>query len=336
MKKNKAINTVIYKNNDSREDKQKVKEPNLSLSTLEKQISLEISPYPLKKKEKIDFTNQIINEDCENYLKNIPDNSVDLIFTSPPYADQRSSTYGGIKPEKYVSWFIPKAFQFLRVLKPTGSFILNIKERVVDGERHTYVIELILALRRQGWLWTEEYMWHKRNSHPGKWPNRFRDNWERLLHFTKTKNFNMYQDSVMVPVGDWAQDRLKKLSVTDKRRDNSKVGSGFGKNISNWVGRDMVYPSNVLHMATECYNRQHSAVFPVALPEWFIKLFTNPGDLILDPFNGSGTTCVAAKQLGRTYLGIDINEEFCILATERLKKTNLVNGKRTNHESIEP
>ncbi len=265
------------------------------------------------------FSNKIIGGDCEEILKSLPDNSIDLIFTSPPYADQRTTTYGGIKPDKYVSWFLPKTKEFLRILKPTGSFILNIKERVVDGERHTYVIELILEMKKQGWLWTEEYMWHKKNSHPGKWPNRFRDNWERLLHFTKSKKFSMYQDEVMVPVGGWAQSRLKNLSESDKRRDNSRVGSGFGKNISNWVGRDMVYPSNVLHMATECYNQQHSAVFPVALPEWFVKLLTKPGDIVLDPFNGSGTTCVAANRLNRKYLGIDINNEYCEIAIQRLR-----------------
>ena len=191
------------------------------------------------------YHDSIICGDCETVLKDLPDNSVDLIVTSPPYADQRKSTYGGIHPDKYVDWFMPKADQMLRVLKPSGSFILNIKERVVDGERHTYVLELILEMRRHGWLWTEEYMWHKKNSHPGKWPNRFRDNWERLLHFTKTKKFKMFQDEVMVPVGDWAQERLRNLSETDKRRDNSRVGSGFGKKISNWIGREMVYPSNV-------------------------------------------------------------------------------------------
>lgn len=227
-------------------------------------------------------------------------------------------TYGGISPDRYVKWFIPKADQFLRVLRPTGTFILNIKERVVDGERHTYVMELVIEMRKHGWVWTEEYMWHKKNSHPGKWPNRFRDSWEHLFQFNKTKKFKMFQDHVMVPVGDWAASRLKNLSETDRQRDNSRVGSGFGKKISNWVGRDMVYPNNVLHMATECYNRQHSATFPVALPEWFIRLFTEEDDLVLDPFNGSGTTCVAAKRLSRHFLGIDIDEEYCRIALERL------------------
>jgi DNA modification methylase len=96
------------------------------------------------------FENQILLGDCEEVLKSFPDNSVDLIFTSPPYADQRKKTYGGIKPDDYVDWFLPKAAQFFRVLKPRGTFVLNIKERVVNGERHTYVIELILELRKQG------------------------------------------------------------------------------------------------------------------------------------------------------------------------------------------
>ena len=265
----------------------------------------------------MDFVNKIIQGDCGEVLQELPDACIDLIFTSPPYADQRANTYGGVKPTEYVEWFLPKAKQFLRVLKPTGTFILNIKERVVSGERHTYVMELILKMREQGWLWTEEFIWHKKNCYPGKWPNRFRDSWERLLQFNKEKKFHMYQEEVMVPVGEWAKDRLANLSVTDQARDESKVGSGFGKNVSHWVGRDKVYPTNVIHMATECGNKNHSAAFPVALPVWFLKLFTKPEDIVLDPFVGSGTTAVAALELNRNYLGIDISENYCELARTR-------------------
>lgn len=271
----------------------------------------------------MDFINKLTLGDCAEVLKEFPDNSVDLIFTSPPYADQRQKTYGGVRPDEYVDWFLPKVEQFFRVLKPTGTFILNIKERVVDGERHTYVIDLILRMRELGWLWTEEFIWHKKNSYPGKWPNRFRDNWERLLQFNKQKKFNMYQEAVMIPVGDWAKDRLANLSETDKTRDESKVGSGFGKNISNWLGRNMVYPTNVIYMATECSNKNHSAAFPVELPAWFIKLFTQVGDVVLDPFIGSGTTAVAAIQLGRYYVGIDINEEYINLSRTRLSEIQI-------------
>lgn len=116
----------------------------------------------------------------------------------------------------------------------------------------------------------------------------------------------MYQEEVMVPMGDWKKTRLRKLSDTDKIRDNSKVGSGFGKNISNWIDREMAYPTNVLHLATECSNKNHSAAFPEGLPEWFIKLFTKPGDWILDPFMGSGTTNFVAQKMLRNSIGIEI------------------------------
>ncbi len=248
--------------------------------------------------------------DSKVELKKLKDNSVDLIITSPPYADQRKGTYGGIHPDKYVNWFLPISKELLRVLKPSGTFILNIKEKVVEGERSTYVIELILEMKRQGWLWTEEFIWHKKNSYPGKWPNRFRDSWERLLQFNKDRKFNMYQESVMVPMGKWAKTRLRNLSDTDKIRDNSKVGSGFGKNISNWIERDKAFPTNVLHLATECNNKNHSAAFPEELPEWFIKLFTKENDIVLDPFMGSGTSLIVANRLKRNSIGIDIVEEY--------------------------
>ena len=261
--------------------------------------------------------NEILCGDCLEVLTDLPSNSVDLIVTSPPYADQRKHTYGGTHPDQYAEWFLPRAAEMLRVLKDSGSFVLNIKERAVDGCRSTYVLKLILALCEQGWFWTEEYIWHKKNCHPGKWPNRFRDAWERCLHFTKSKRFYMNQDAVKVPMGDWRHSRLKNLSETDKRRDNSKVKSGFGKKIENWVGRDMAYPSNVLHLATECGNKNHSAAFPQALPAFFIKLFSKPGDLVLDPFVGSGTVPTVARSLSRDYLGIDIQESYVEEATER-------------------
>lgn len=267
----------------------------------------------------MEIETKVVLGDCYEKLKEISDNSIDLIFTSPPYADQRKNTYGGVHPDKYVEWFLPTTRELLRVLKPTGTFILNIKERVVSGERHIYVIELILEMRKQGWLWTEEFIWHKKNCYPGKWPNRFRDSWERLLQFNKSKHFKMYQEAVMVPIGDWSKTRLKKLSDTDKIRDESKVGSGFGKNISNWLNRDYAYPTNVIHMATECGNKNHSATFPEALPSWFISTFTKEGDWVLDPFLGSGTTAKAAQKLMRNSIGIELQQSYYEIALNNIQ-----------------
>jgi site-specific DNA-methyltransferase (adenine-specific) len=269
--------------------------------------------------------NKIYNEDCLVTLSKMEDNSIDLIVTSPPYADRRKSTYGGIHPDNYVEWFLTISNEIKRVLKPSGSFILNIKENVVDGERHTYVLELIIEMRKQGWLWTEEYMWHKKNSFPGFWPNRLRDGWERLLHFTKEKKFNMYQNQVRVPIGDWAKTRLENPTEYDKERRESAVGSGFGVKRANWVDKDLVLPNNVLHLASETSNKSHSATYPEKLPEFFIKLFTQPNDVVYDPFTGSGTTAKVALDLNRNFIGSEISEDYYGVAKKRLDQNENVN-----------
>ena len=138
------------------------------------------------------------------------------------------------------------------------------------------------------------------------------------MQFNRQRKFKMNQEAVRVPVGEWTNGRLRNLSDTDRIRDESNVGSGFGKNISNWVGRSLAYPTNVLHMATECSNRGHSAAFPESLPDWFIRLFTDEEDMVLDQFAGSGTTLAVAAKLNRRSLGIDVNPEYCSLIRERL------------------
>jgi len=314
------------------------------------------------------MTIQLLHGDCLEQLTSVPDDSVGLILTSPPYATQRKTTYGGIHADEYVAWFMLRAAEFKRVLKPDGTFILNIKEHVINGERHTYVMELVKAMREQGWLWTEEFIWHKRNATPGKWPNRFRDTWEHLFQFNLQRKITMHQDEVMVPVGDWAKTRFKNLSDKERERQTSATGSGYGRNLANCEGRTHVYPanvltpafdpeqelaaviqyqedlvahwvaledyreqlaagqvpdegapgSNVLFLPTECSNKAHSAVFPEALPRWFIRLFTSPGDIVLDPFMGSGTTGVSALQLKRKFVGVEIDPTYMGDARERL------------------
>lgn len=272
--------------------------------------------------------NRIYFGDCRVVLTKLPNNSIDLIVTSPPYADKRAKSYGGVNAEKYLDWFLPISKELFRVLKPTGSFILNIKEHAKDGEKHTYVLELILAMKKQGWRWTEEYIWYKQNAMPGKWKFRFRDAWERCLHFTKSKKIKMYQDRVKVPIGDWAKIRMKHLNEKDLKRNNSATNSGLGRNLANWIGKRKVYPSNVLLMPTVCANLNHSATFPEVLPAWFIKLFTNPDDVVLDPFAGCGTTPRAAIKLGRRYIGIEINEQYWKNAVDSINEFPFLSVQR--------
>lgn len=260
--------------------------------------------------------------DCLDIMRDMPADCVDLILTSPPYADARRHTYGGIAPDAYVEWFSVRATEMKRILKPTGSFILNIKERCKDGERHTYVLDLILALKRDvGFRWVEEYIWHKTTSAPGKWKYRFRDAWERILHFSKTKDIKMRQDAVRVPIGDWTHSRLRNMSANDRERRESATNSKVGRRIAAWEDKKTVYPSNVLHRPPVCHNTGHSAAFPEWLPEFFINLFTDKGDVVLDPFLGSGTTFRVSETLGRTPIGIEINEEYVTRFLETLSKT---------------
>ena len=199
------------------------------------------------------------------------------------------------------------------------SLVLNIKERVVNGERSLYVYDLVRMMREEGWLWTEEYLWHKTSTAPGKWPNRFRDSWEHLYHFTKNRKFKMNQDSVRVPIGDWAKSPSENRRTAE--RQDSKTGSGVGLSRKGLHLRDTVYPSNVLHGPSETRNRGHSAAFPTWIPEFFIKLFSDEGDTVLDPFLGSGTTLEAAGNLQRKGIGIEYLEKYYEVALERIEKS---------------
>jgi site-specific DNA-methyltransferase (adenine-specific) len=257
--------------------------------------------------------------DCREILKSFSE-QVDLIITSPPYADARRNHYDSISPDKYKEWFLTFHETFYSVLKPNGSFILNIKDKVVDGVRHRYVWDTLLALSELGWYSIDDYIWHKTNPMPGFWPTRLSDGWEYCFHLSKSKKPYFDRYAVMKPIGNWVNTRLKKLNDNDKSRHNSANDSGFGRDISKWVGKDKVSPSNVLSLALVGKNKGHPAVFPVDLPMFFIKLLCPANGLVLDPFAGSGTTGVAALLLERNSILIDNNENYYQEAIARIAK----------------
>lgn len=259
----------------------------------------------------------IIHGDSREVLKEFK-GKVNLIVTSPPYADARKRHYDSIAPKDFKSWFLTFHKPFFDALEENGNFVLNIKDKVVEGVRHRYVWNTIEALCENGWYSIEDYLWFKPNPMPGKWPNRLRDGWEYCFHLARKTRPYFNAEAVRQPIGDWAESRLKKLGNGDLTRHNSSNDSGFGRDLSKWVGKESVLPSNVLTLPLVGKNKGHPAVFPVELPMFFIKLMCPEGGLVLDPFAGSGTTGVAALQLHRNCLIIDNNAEYCIEAEKRI------------------
>jgi site-specific DNA-methyltransferase (adenine-specific)/site-specific DNA-methyltransferase (cytosine-N4-specific) len=251
---------------------------------------------------------------------------VDLIVTSPPYADARHRHYDSIHPDKFTEWFLTFHEPFFTSLKPTGSLVINIKDKVVDGVRHRFVWHTIEALTQRGWFAVDDYIWHKTNPMPGYWPTRLRDGWEYCFHLAKTNRPFFNPDAVRVPIGDWVVSRLAKLGKNDLARHNSANASGFGRDISKWVGKETALPSNVLSIALVGENKGHPAVFPVDLPLFFIKLLCPDSGLVVDPFAGSGTTGIAALALGRKCVLIDNDARYCELAHQRLREEGLARG----------
>ncbi|NWG18189.1 MAG: site-specific DNA-methyltransferase [Chloroflexi bacterium] len=263
-------------------------------------------------------TCEIIHADSRQALKAF-EGQVDLIVTSPPYADARHKHYDSVHPDEFADWFMTFHEPFWNALKPTGSLVINIKDKVVDGVRHRYVWRTLEALADKGWFAIDDYIWHKTNPMPGYWPNRLRDGWEYCFHLAKSKKPYFNADAVRQPIGDWVDSRLKNLGKNDLSRHNSVNNSGFGRNISSWVDKKTVLPTNVLSLAVVGKNKGHPAVFPVDLPLFFIKLLCPEGGLVVDPFGGSGTTGLAALTLGMRSVLIDNNADYVQEAIKRLQ-----------------
>jgi site-specific DNA-methyltransferase (adenine-specific) len=275
------------------------------------------APQATVKKAKAVCT--IINGDCREVLRDY-NGQVDLIVTSPPYANARSKHYDGIHPDKFEEWFLTFHEPFYNAIKEDGSLVINIKDKVVNGVRHRFVWRTIETLCERGWYAIDDYLWHKTNPMPGYWPTRLRDGWEYCFHLAKSKRPFFDADAVRKPIGDWVESRLRKLGENDLSRHNSVNESGFGRDISKWVGKQTVLPSNVISLALVGKNQGHPAVFPVDLPLFFIKLLCRKGGLVVDPFAGSGTTGIASLSLCRRCVLIDNNPTYCQEAIRRLRE----------------
>ena len=251
--------------------------------------------------------------DCETKLREVDDESVNLIFTSPPYAMARVRDYDSVAEEQYVDWFLPKSKEFMRVLAKDGSFVLNIKEggTGVDGALSDYVMRLILALGQQGWRRNDEYIWVKTNPFPGIYPTRFRNGWERLIHFSRQKDIKIRKHEVMVPMAKSTRNKIKSALAGVEHAHNSPLEPVKWYNGELRLDTGLVFPTNVLEGSSMSGRyRGHPAVFPDWLPRWFIRLLTDKEDVVLDPFAGSGTTGLVALDMQRKTIGIEAKMEY--------------------------
>jgi DNA modification methylase len=250
---------------------------------------------------------------------------VALAFTSPPYASQRTYDEGSgfkpIPPDEYVDWFEAVQANVRAHLAEDGSWFVNIKAHCEDGERHTYVMELALAhVRRWGWRFIDEFCW-ERGGVPGKWPNRLKNAWEPVYHFASQPSIKLRHDNI----GHETTDAI------DYSPLNTKTHSGF---ISGSSGRrdGIALPSNVLHVHSGPHQIaddkvKHTATFPVGLPEFFVRAFTDPGDLVYDPFLGSGTTLIASAIHGRRCAGTEISPRYCDVIRRRWTRWAIDHGQ---------
>ena len=247
--------------------------------------------------------------DCIDVLKTLPDSSVDSVVTSPPYAMQRASTYGGIPEKDYPEWTVAWMQEVWRVLKDDGSVIINISPHIKNGELSDYVLRTRLALRDAGWVELPELIWHKTSSMPTGAPNRPRRSWESLLWFAKHGRAFGNPKANGHPLKDgWRP--LDNNQAADNGWAHGWVGSFKRPNIARCTD---IYSSRNNQVKTG-----HPAPFPVGLAEWCGKLITPPGGTILDPFTGSSSTGVAAKRNGWDFIGIDQSPEYIEMSRKRL------------------
>ena len=265
---------------------------------------------------------RIICGDCRNaedVATLLAGDRINVAVTSPPYASQRkydeSSGFKPIPPDEYVEWFCDVQKNVRASLAEDGSWFVNIKEHCEDGQRHLYVKDLAIAhVRQWGWRFIDELVWTHGGT-PGEAHRRFKNGWEPVFQFAACHEFKFRPDAVMheskaVP-GKYSESKRGRIGASESQ---GKTGDIFA---NPTLREGMAYPSNVLKLGKNAESLGHSAAFPVDLPLFFIKAYSDGGDFVFDPFMGSGTTLIACEQAGRKARGTEISPAYCDMIVNR-------------------
>jgi DNA modification methylase len=277
------------------------------------------------------WTNSIQHGDAANVLATLPNASIDCIVTSPPYYAQRDySTPVQIgneeTSEQYVENLMQVFAQCQRVLKPEGTFWLNLGDKYQDGELLGMPWQVALSLKRLGWILRSDIIWHKPNAMPSSVKNRPTTDHEYVFLFVKSKTYYYDIDAIREPhVTFTSKSRMKGgRNHFGKKNGTPEQGKNSGdSNLHDGRWDQAFHPKGrnrrtVWEIPLSKFREAHFAVFPEKLVELCVLAGCPPGGVVLDPFVGSGTTAVVAQRLGRNYVGIDSNTKYCELARERL------------------
>jgi DNA modification methylase len=258
--------------------------------------------------------------DCLPIIRALPDESLDLVITSPPY--DRQSKYGDGEPYDrgwYEGFFLSVTAELFKKLKPHGSFVLNYRSKRHGSERGTLQYELVFWLRDQGFLFCEDFVWGKPSPPPGRFNRFLKDAVEYCFQFAKTPQWQFFPEHCLAPARWDAKDRARRKRLAHNYvRVNEPSGQGR-KRVQ--AGPDMVRPSTLLTLEAEFSPNPtlHPARFPVSLPDFFIRLLTEPGQTVMDPFAGTGTSAVAAERLERRWIVTEVNPAYAATLPARLK-----------------
>ena len=262
----------------------------------------------------------LVVADALDVVAGLPSESVDLVITSPPYDRQGKyrdgQEYGR---EWYEGFFLKLTAEVQRVLAPHGSFVLNYRSKRQGSERGVLQYELIFWLRDQGFLFAEDFVWGKPSPPPGRFSRYLKDAVEYCFQFTKSQRWQFFPEQCLTPARWDATDRERRRKLPHNYERVSEP-SGHGRRRVQ-AGPDLVRPSTLLLWEPEFGPNPagHPCRFPVDLPAFFIKLLTKPGQLVLDPFGGTGTTAVAAEALGRRWLLAENDPSYAAALTARLE-----------------